>query len=846
MLLVTIVLRSYRWRLLLQPVPGLRLSQVFGCLNVGYFMNNVLPFQMGELGRVYMLGEIAGISTTRSLSSVVVERMIDLLTLLVFLMLLAPFAPVPAAARIPAVMLALACIVAAVALVAASRGRGPVPGIVERLLRLAPPASRPKLRQMADNAISGFAVMIDPRTSPRVAALSVVAWLSVGFIYYLGFQAFHMSLGYDAAVILAVATTLGFFFPSSPGRVRRLPRNRDRHADAGVRRGQEPGGELRAGDAPGVLRAADLHRHRVLVGGAEGVAAVVLLREAGGASGGGRAGRLGQFGERVSELVTRMPNSLPAPQRLLARTLSIYASGPFAIFAAFFVICGATVVGYMNSLDGSQYALTRSLAERQTVFIGGFANYANPDYALGRHSLQVSDREAGQSVIGVPFHFLGRALTPLSRLPYNGHHENLSNETKTQVITYLSLVFLVSLGLSYAYTLLKALDISGGAAAATCLLIGFGTLMFKYSASYSRQPAVAVLLLILLLELLVYDYQRSPKNLLIAGIAGGLAIFCDYLAAIPVLLCLAAIAIKYKRTPAHILALASGIGFFTLVSGLYNFAAFGTPFTSPHQHEANITFITHLDNNFHTPVLQGLYLNLFAFTRIPASSVTWLLSHPELVRFSLVDYAVKTTYKGIVVQSPFLIMALVGWGFYLWRKPSLLILLGCMTLPWLVIMSTFTLFYAPQNFDTRYLLPVVPIVAVGLAFLLDGLIRAQFSGIRAITLGLFCLLALISFYFAWESSVTNFPPSLSGTLRWAPQEMFKPIVTAQTAWTAFTQTFPNVYNIHVLVALAFVLYGLSVAVVSILSATADRIRALNLRSSALRFESSTTLDTRVN
>ncbi len=59
--------------------------------------------------------------------------------------------------------------------------------------------------------------MADPRLSPKVAALSTVAWLSIGFVYYLGFRAFHIHLGYDAGLLLAVATTLGFFFPSSPG-----------------------------------------------------------------------------------------------------------------------------------------------------------------------------------------------------------------------------------------------------------------------------------------------------------------------------------------------------------------------------------------------------------------------------------------------------------------------------------------------------------------------------------------------------------------------------------------------------------------------------------------------------
>jgi uncharacterized protein (TIRG00374 family) len=198
-------------------VPHLRLWHLFGCLNFGYFMNNVLPFQMGELGRVYLLSELAGISSTRSLSTVLVERVVDVLTLLLILLLLAPFVPIPTAARVPAVVLAVAMLALALALVLASRRRGPMPRVIEWGIGLAPAASRPKLRQMADNAIHGFVVLADPVMALRLAVLSIVCWVGIGFVYYTGFHAFHIDLGFEAALLVVVATTFGFFFPASPG-----------------------------------------------------------------------------------------------------------------------------------------------------------------------------------------------------------------------------------------------------------------------------------------------------------------------------------------------------------------------------------------------------------------------------------------------------------------------------------------------------------------------------------------------------------------------------------------------------------------------------------------------------
>jgi uncharacterized protein (TIRG00374 family) len=216
-MVTTIAIRALRWRLLLHSVRELRFWHLFGSLNAGYFINNVLPFQLGELGRVYLLSELSGISTTRSLSTVVVERVVDVLTLLLFLLVLAPFVPIPASARIPAVILALGFVTVAAMLILASRRRGPILSIIEHVLRFAPDASEPKLRQMADNAIHGFSVLTSPQMGLSVAGMSVVAWLSIGFVYVLGMQAFGIDLGYDAALLLAVATTFGFFFPSSPG-----------------------------------------------------------------------------------------------------------------------------------------------------------------------------------------------------------------------------------------------------------------------------------------------------------------------------------------------------------------------------------------------------------------------------------------------------------------------------------------------------------------------------------------------------------------------------------------------------------------------------------------------------
>lgn len=74
--LVSLILRSLAWRLLLQrkatPI------QTVITLSEGYFFNNLLPFIIGELARGNLMGRRSGLGLLRVLSTIVVERSYDL------------------------------------------------------------------------------------------------------------------------------------------------------------------------------------------------------------------------------------------------------------------------------------------------------------------------------------------------------------------------------------------------------------------------------------------------------------------------------------------------------------------------------------------------------------------------------------------------------------------------------------------------------------------------------------------------------------------------------------------------------------------------------------------------
>src|SRR5918911_1412597 len=92
-LAVAIVLRAVRWRLLISPEHRPSTAAVTSALVVGYLFNSILPARAGEAIRVVFLRQRAGTPKFVALGTVIAERAIDVLTLLVLLFVAAPVVP---------------------------------------------------------------------------------------------------------------------------------------------------------------------------------------------------------------------------------------------------------------------------------------------------------------------------------------------------------------------------------------------------------------------------------------------------------------------------------------------------------------------------------------------------------------------------------------------------------------------------------------------------------------------------------------------------------------------------------------------------------------------------------
>jgi uncharacterized protein (TIRG00374 family) len=218
-LAVAILLRILRWQILFPPAHRPRLAAVTSALLIGHFFNNVLPARAGEAVRVVVLNQRVGTSRFEALGTVVAERVLDVLALLLIFFAVAPTLPhtdwLPRALWAGALMFTLLAVsLAAFALSGERPAR-----LLLRPLALLPRVSTDRTRLAASNLLYGFGFLRRPVAALGASVLTVFSWLVIAFAFWLCMAAFHLDVGFEAGVLVVVAVNLAIIIPSGPAAV---------------------------------------------------------------------------------------------------------------------------------------------------------------------------------------------------------------------------------------------------------------------------------------------------------------------------------------------------------------------------------------------------------------------------------------------------------------------------------------------------------------------------------------------------------------------------------------------------------------------------------------------------
>jgi uncharacterized membrane protein YbhN (UPF0104 family) len=197
-------IRGWRWHVVLR-LSGIEhaRSDAYGLTTVGYMGNTVLPARGGEVLRILLLGERTSARRRDILGSIVAERALDVIALIVLFAIMswahvagAPVGQLPAAVALG--------IVAAGALVLAYYLRLRRRGRLERFASLV----RPFLH--ASRLLVG-------QPGPGLLALTIGFWLLEGLIFWLVGRSLDVDVTFLEGVFLVVLTSFFLSVPAAPG-----------------------------------------------------------------------------------------------------------------------------------------------------------------------------------------------------------------------------------------------------------------------------------------------------------------------------------------------------------------------------------------------------------------------------------------------------------------------------------------------------------------------------------------------------------------------------------------------------------------------------------------------------
>jgi len=244
--IVAFMIRSWRWRYLVEPVRRIGFGSSFSATMIGFMANNVLPARAGEVIRAVALGRRERVSKSSVLATIVMERLFDLFTILIILAVVFFIFPFPAPVlRAGFVVLVLSLVVLVALIVLHLRADSlanrvepffdsvcaiVIPVIIRRVLWWTPRRFRAKMldhtpgvfTRFSHAFIDGLGILRRGRHIATVTLLSALMWL----VTILGIACVLLSMSpqmptlrspFEAALVLLITISLAIMMPSTPG-----------------------------------------------------------------------------------------------------------------------------------------------------------------------------------------------------------------------------------------------------------------------------------------------------------------------------------------------------------------------------------------------------------------------------------------------------------------------------------------------------------------------------------------------------------------------------------------------------------------------------------------------------
>ncbi|MCZ8512558.1 lysylphosphatidylglycerol synthase transmembrane domain-containing protein [Paenibacillus filicis] len=211
--------RSMRWAIILKNIKKVRVNNLFPVICISYMANNLLPLRIGEFVRAYLMGKKEKISATAVFSTVILERIYDGITLLLFLGVTAIVYPFPNWVKQIGLVTTLFFFCALGFIFCLVLFKERTIAFINLFTKYLPSNYNKSIKGIIEKFIDGFDIIKNKKNFVPIAVYSIVIWSMEACLFYALAKAFDFNGAIYLAFFTLVVVNLGIMIPSSPGYV---------------------------------------------------------------------------------------------------------------------------------------------------------------------------------------------------------------------------------------------------------------------------------------------------------------------------------------------------------------------------------------------------------------------------------------------------------------------------------------------------------------------------------------------------------------------------------------------------------------------------------------------------
>ena len=219
-LIVAMLIRAERWRWLYgERRARVSFARAFSTLAIGYLITNTFPLRLGEVARTIFIARDGAVTIAHTASTIVVEHVLDVLTILGILvaLLAGGNVPLPDWALQGAKLSALGFGAALIVMLILVWQRVRVERWAEQILDRIPRLHTATWLQRVIHILDGFAVLQIGKPLLIIVFWSIAGWLSSALTFHLALMAFMPDPPFIVSLFVTVTSTFALLLPATPG-----------------------------------------------------------------------------------------------------------------------------------------------------------------------------------------------------------------------------------------------------------------------------------------------------------------------------------------------------------------------------------------------------------------------------------------------------------------------------------------------------------------------------------------------------------------------------------------------------------------------------------------------------